>query len=323
MATRKPAVRVNPAAPMSSGDGSPSRDFMRSTYEVARKEVLQHIRTKRLLIIGAFFFLSLQLVTLVFPLSFDDEIGNPDEGEPSTENLFLFIHLNASIFGGLFAVTLLCIVLTADAVCSEWQNRSIFLLLSKPVSRTAFVVGKYVGSVLSIVPTIWILYTVQYLVMMAVYEGQPTAREVGGFIAGLGMLGLGSLAVAAVALFFSTLTRSTVSSLVFTLLSVFILFPIVGAISDIQYVVAQENGENPDEEAWKYDWSHYMSPERVMAGAGPFFAIEGDEDFQSFSVSLVPQRLPERQWMSILAGVAFVAAFVSASIWRVHTRNFE
>ena len=42
--------------------------FTHAAYEVARKEVLQHIRTKRLLIIGVFFFVVLQLVTLVIPL---------------------------------------------------------------------------------------------------------------------------------------------------------------------------------------------------------------------------------------------------------------
>jgi ABC-type transport system involved in multi-copper enzyme maturation permease subunit len=304
-------------------------DFARAVYEVARKDVLQHIRTKRLLVIGIFFFVMLQLVTMVIPHVFG-ELEDPEPGQSSLENTFFFFHLNASLFGGLFAIQLLCIVLTADAVCSEWGQRTIFLLLSKPVSRTAFVVGKYLGSVVSIVPTISALYILQYLVMMAVYPGQPTGDEVVGFALMLLMLTLGAMAVAAVALFFSSLTRSNVLSLILTLLTTFFLFPIVGAIGDITYGFDQSeefrtggDGDGLDPEDWKYDWSHYATPTGTLAAA-PGLLFPDDDDGDGFSLSLfIPQFAPQRTWMAVLSGLGFIALFVGLSILRVNKRNFE
>lgn len=313
-----------------AASSSGGADLLRSIYEVARKDVLQHIRTKRLLVIGIFFFVMLQLVTMVIPQVFG-ELEDPAPGEASLENTFFFFHLNASLFGGLFAIQLLCIVLTADAVCSEWGQRTIFLLLSKPVSRTAFVLGKYIGSVVSIVPTIAILYVIQYLVMMAVYPGQPTGDEVVGFVLMLLMLALGAMAVAAVALFFSSLTRSNVLSLILTLLTAFFLFPIIGAIGDITYGFDQSeawregrDGDAIDPEDWKYDWSHYATPTGTLSAAPGLLFPEDDDEGEGFSLSLfIPQFAPQRTWMAVLSGFAFIGLFVGLSILRVNKRNFE
>jgi ABC-type transport system involved in multi-copper enzyme maturation permease subunit len=306
-------------------------EFVRAVYEVARKEVLQHIRTKRLLVIGLFFVVMLQLVTMVLPQVFG-ELESPEAGDPSLENSFFYFHLNASLFGGLFAIQLLCIVLTADAVCSEWSQRTIFLLLSKPVSRTAFVLGKYLGSIASIVPLVAVIYVLQYLLMMAVYPGQPTGAEVGGFFLMLGMLTLGALAVSAVALLFSTLTRSTVLSLILTLLTVFFLLPIVSAIGDITYGFDEsahfrdggDPAQAPDPSDWRYDWSHYATPSGTLAAA-PGLLFVGDDDIsEGFSLSLlIPQFAPHRTWMAILSGLGFTALLVGLSILRVRLRDFE
>lgn len=328
-----PAPVVSRRAPPPTDQGTGAADFFRSTYEVARKEVLQHIRTKRLLIIGLFFLLVLQIVTMVIPLAFDLVKDAPTDSQTSHENQWFFVHLNASVFGGLFAIQLLCIVLTADAVCSEWSGRTIFLLLSKPVSRSAFVVGKYIGSVISIMPVIVGVYILQYLLMMAVYAGQPDASDVMGFVRMLGILVLGAMAIAAVALFFSTLTRSNVLSLMLTLLCALILFPIVSFIGDIQYNVdefrqARDGGfdsqdDLPDPSDWKYDWSHYAYPGTTLSAApGQLLPESERDDLPAFS-GLLPQHAPTRTWFSITMGLVYTGGLLGLSILRVNRRNFE
>lgn len=301
-------------------------DFLRAVYEVARKDVLQHIRTKRLLIIGIFFFLVLQIVTMVIPLAFGFADDDPAAGRPSRENEMFFIHLNASFFGGLFAIQLLCVVLTADAVCSEWGNRTIFLLLSKPVSRTAFVVGKYVGALASILPLVLAIYVVQYFLMMAVYAGQPTADEVMGFVQMLGLLVLGTMAIASVALFLSALTRSTVMALILSLLSVIILLPLLSMIGDITLIVDLTQDGGPDDsidaEDWRYDWSHYFPASALNSAPGKLMPGHGNEYSGVFS-GLIPQQPPHRPMLAAFTGVAYTALFVGLSIWRVNRRNFE
>lgn len=307
--------------------------FGHAVYEVARKEVMQHIRTKRLLIIGVFFLVVLQLVTLVIPLSFGLADDEPAADAPAHENIWFYFHLNASIFGGLFAIQLLCIVLTADAICSEWGQRTIFLLLSKPVSRSAFVVGKYLGSVASIMPLVAVIYTAQYLLMMALFPGTPSGAEVQGFFVMLLMLAVGVLAVSAVALLFSTLTKSNVMSLILTLLSIFILFPILGAIGDITYGVDSVNRfrddtgapqEELDAKDWKYDWSHYVVPTSALSVAPSALIPDRDNDDFSLSFSLLlPQKAPARTALALVSGAAFSALFVGLSVMRVNRRNFE
>jgi ABC-type transport system involved in multi-copper enzyme maturation permease subunit len=303
-------------------------DFVRAVYEVARKDVLQHIRTKRLLVIGIFFFVVLQLVTMVIPLAFGIADDNPPAGSPSRENEMFNFHLNASFFGGLFAIQLLCVVLTSDAVCSEWGNRTIFLLLSKPVSRTAFAVGKYVGSVASVLPLILVIYIVQYFLMMAVYAGQPTADEVVGFIEMLGLLVLGSLAITAFALFLSSLTKSTTMALILSLLSVIILLPLLTAVGDITLIVDEISREadggdfqEPDLESWRYDWSHYFPGAALNSAPGRLFPDQ-DVGFGSFS-GLIPQSAPQRTALAAVSALVYTGLFLGLSIWRVNKRNFE
>ncbi|MFA5943348.1 MAG: ABC transporter permease, partial [Candidatus Thermoplasmatota archaeon] len=181
--------------------------FWNAMWQVARKEILQHIRTKRLLIIAGVIIFALALVTLVFgpniARSFDD-FGF--QSDAATENLLLSVFLG---FLGLVFIQLLPIILTADAVCSEWSSRTIFLLLSKPVSRTAFVFGKYVGSLVTVVVTLVVLLGLDYAIMQPLYSGEPDAQDILGFAKFLGFLCVGSAALAAMALFFSTVTRST------------------------------------------------------------------------------------------------------------------
>lgn len=305
---------------------APQDTFWNGVWQVARKEVMQHVRTKRLLIIGAFFFVMLQLVTMVVPLVFGAADDAPASGDPSLENSWFFIHLNASLFGGLFAIQLLCIVVTADAVCSEWSQRTIFLLLSKPVSRTAFVLGKFIGSVASVIPTIAGIYVLQYLLMMVVFPGQPSGAEVAGFFRMLLLLAFGATAVASVALLFSTLTKSNVLSLILTLLSVFFLFPIVGAIGDITYTFRANDEDRTDEldpEDWVYDWSHYATPSGAMAAAGAQLFPGDEADVGVAFALLIPQFAPQRTWMAVLSGAGFIALGVGLSILRVNRRDFE
>ncbi len=176
---------------------NPVGDFTRSVYEVARKEVLQHIRTKRLLIIGIAMAVLLVTVTLGFGpnimRTFDDNSPN------AQENTILAFYFGFALIGGLVFTQLLAIVLTSDAVCSEWSNRTIFLLLSKPVSRVAFVVGKFLGNVAVLAGTIFVLFTFVYLAMQPFYDGAPTGEEVGAFFLTILLIILGCMAYASMA----------------------------------------------------------------------------------------------------------------------------
>ncbi|MGB0651735.1 MAG: ABC transporter permease [Thermoplasmatota archaeon] len=298
---------------------------MSAIWEIARNEALQHIRTKRLVVIGALTLLSLMLLTIVLPstlfglndVDVSDEFG--DQTDVSLQNFAFLFFLNASIVGGYLLVQLLAMVLTADGISSEWQRKTLFLVLSKPVSRTAFVVGKFIGGVVPLLILYVVLFTLDYLVMIALYSGTPSPEQFGRFFGAVGILLLGATSFAAMALFFSTLLRSSAGSMVWTLLVGILVFPIVGAIGDFTLGGDERDGPVEDPDAFRYDWSHYVSPGHVMTKAGDVLL---GEDI-GLGLSLIPTNPPASTLGAILAGFVQILVFLGGALLVVNLRNFE
>ncbi|MHB1260787.1 MAG: ABC transporter permease [Thermoplasmatota archaeon] len=285
--------------------------FWNATWEVARKEVLQHIRTKRLLIIGGLIILALAMITLVFGPRIARDIGAFGFGdEAALENLLLMVFFQ---FFGLVFIQLLPIVLTADAVCSEWSSRTIFLLLSKPVSRTAFVFGKYLGSIITVVVTLVVLLGLDYLIMQPLYAGTPSGNDVLGFVKFLAFLCLGCSALAAMALFFSTVTRSTAIAILITLGVWLVGFNLIGFVGDIMNI----GREDPNEDLAQA--FHYINPGYDM-GLAVSFLMENppSEEFGAPAPDDGPSSA-----IAALALVGHVVVWFSAALLVVKRRNFE
>ena len=230
--------------------------------------------------------------------------------------------LTIPILGGVFFMQVLAIIMTSDAVCSEWHNRSIFLLLSKPVPRGAFLLGKFLGSVVPLVVMVAVLMIIDFLVLLAVFPGETIARDWGHFFGGLGMIVLGLTVFATMGLFFSTLTRSTLASLFMTFGVAFLALPLVGLIGEINLWTDQENQgfDAVDPMAAEYDWSRYFNPGSIFTKATE--VIAGDDFAFGFSF-LVPTQAPGVTWLSVVAGLAFAAVFYAGAWVVVQTRNFE
>jgi ABC-type transport system involved in multi-copper enzyme maturation permease subunit len=281
--------------------------FTHAAYEVARKEVLQHIRTKRLLIIGSLLVVALVLITIVFGPSITRGFNVAELGI-SGENLLFIAFLT---FGGYLFIQLLAIVLTADAVCSEWSSRTIFLLLSKPVSRSAFVLGKFAGSLATIVATLVILLPLDYAIMQGLYKGTPSGGEVLGFLGAVGVLVLGCAALAALALFFSTLTRSTTMALLMTLGAWIIGFKVIGSIG-IFITLGQKD---PDPHLAQN--FQYLDPGHDMTAAADLLVPDDLGPGSIFGSG------PESLGLALFALAAHTVLWFALSFWIVQKRNFE
>lgn len=291
--------------------------FWKATYEVARKEVLQHLRTKRLLIIGALLLASLVLMTLVVGVSFFGDLFDAEISSTPGEHLVMLFYFSSFFVGGYFFIQLLSIVLTADAVCSEWSNRTVFLLLSKPVSRVAFVTGKFLGSLVTVVATLFVLFSVDYLALQFLVDGSPSATDVGRFFLALGVLSLGAAAFAALALFFSTLARSTVVSLLLTLGAWIIVLPLVGQIG--LFSSLGDDSWDGDLDNPQVDWSRYLNPGSAMTVAGKL--LVPDDDDRAFLEFL--SNTPVHTGRAVAALVGHTVLWFGASMLIVNRRDFE
>jgi ABC-type transport system involved in multi-copper enzyme maturation permease subunit len=107
-----------------------------------------------------------------------------------------------------FFSMLIAVMMSMLLISREVDDRTVFNILSKPVRRWQFIVGKYLGLV-AIVAANLLLITVILMVMVRVYTGQFDPMLV--FAAAMTMLEMS--VVAAFATLFAVLTRPILGSL--------------------------------------------------------------------------------------------------------------
>ena len=106
---------------------------------------------------------------------------------------------------------LISIFVGISLVQKEIQRRTVLTLLSKPISRVTFIVGKYFG-LLAVVAVHLTLLTVIYYLMLFVMNAEPTAS----LLLAIYLIFCEMAVVIAVALLFSSFS-STILSALFTL----------------------------------------------------------------------------------------------------------
>ena len=123
---------------------------------------------------------------------------------------------------GLTAVNLSCTMIAiftgASVIGREFERRTIFVALSRPISKFQFLLGKFTGVALVIFLN-WFLLTLAYLAILALvsWGGKGALADFSPALGiGLVMLLLQSWLLAAIAMMFSTVSTTSLSA-VFTL----------------------------------------------------------------------------------------------------------
>lgn len=128
---------------------------------IAKATFQETVRRKVLLVILIFALVAIAAVTIFSWLSLGEE-----------EKFIRDIGLGAVLFFGM----LISIVLGAWLIPLEIERKTIFTLLAKPVDRTQLILGKFVGTALTLganVLAMWLVFTVAYyLKRHAVEEGR-------------------------------------------------------------------------------------------------------------------------------------------------------
>jgi ABC-type transport system involved in multi-copper enzyme maturation permease subunit len=113
---------------------------------------------------------------------------------------------------GLAAIRLMSvgigIFVGVGLIHGEVEHRTIYTILSKPVSRVEFLLGKYVGLVL----TTWLMLVVMGLAFAGVSLGYGAPLDAGHLVA-LGLVGMELVVIVAIATLFSAFTTPMLSSL--------------------------------------------------------------------------------------------------------------
>jgi Cu-processing system permease protein len=120
-----------------------------------------------------------------------------------------------SLFGLFIAV-----FIGVGLVWKEVERRSVYALLAKPISRHQFILGKYLGLVLTLAVNLAAMTVALYLVLGYVAWTQPDHVEAGwdvpaldpGLLSAVSLIGVELMVVTAVALFFSTFSTPLLSA---------------------------------------------------------------------------------------------------------------
>jgi ABC-type transport system involved in multi-copper enzyme maturation permease subunit len=116
----------------------------------------------------------------------------------------------AQLFG-----TLIAVFIGAALVAGDVQRRTLYPVISKAVSRTQYVTGRYAGLLVTLLSNLLVM-AIATVLILAVYQGGLAFLYTTPLIAALLGLAAQLAVVGAVAIFFSSFTNTTLAA-IFTL----------------------------------------------------------------------------------------------------------
>ena len=255
---------------------------MRHVWPIATNTVREAVRNKLLYALLFFAVGVIGVAVIVASLSYV-------EGQRIIQNIGL-----ASI--RLFSLGI-AVFVGVGLIHGEVERRTIYTLLSKPLSRSEFLVGKYLGLLM----TVWLQLACMALafIVVSLATGAPLAS---GHIAAVGLLGMELVVIVALATFFSAFTSPLLASL-FTL-------GLWGAghLSRDLYALGQQSGNESfaNASAWMY---------RLLP------------DLEAFNLSLQAVHglpiAPSEVALPIVYALGYAAALLIAAGWIFQGRDLK
>jgi ABC-2 type transport system permease protein len=183
---------------------------------VVKYEFLKYLRSRRLFIL-LILIVVIDSLFLVIPPATGSQY--PKEPKAFTENMLGFVNLLIIISATFFG---------ADAIVSEFEQKTGFFLFPNPIKRHIIITGKFLASALVSFGGLVVYYAIIVL-SVRIIDGGVAANVGLSFLYACLYL----FAVVALAYFFSAIMKSTVTSLVLTFFMLFMILPIVDAVGAI------------------------------------------------------------------------------------------
>jgi len=209
----------------------------------------------------------------------------PRGGEAGPDVVFLY-----GVFGGLF-VAIGVMVVMQWAIVGEKTSGTAAWVLSKPVTRTAFVVSRLLVNALGVIVTAVVVPALVFYLLLGVVSSVGWLPPL-SFLAAVGLLAIHAVFWATLTWMMGTFTRSTAVVIAVPLALFFglwLLLPLVPGLA-------------------------YISPLTLALG-------EDADGFQALATSLMKGEAPF-SWIPLVAALIFIAAFVAAGILRFNREEF-
>ncbi len=206
-----------------------------SIWTIARKEFYEYLKTKRLLIIGGLYAI-LFLLAVGIMSYYGSKV-------PIGISKFRYFIASSHSITSIFYI-ILPIVLAYDLIVRERSRKSIYTLLSKPINREEVMIGKFLGVLLIICIVIIPVATIGHLIASA-YLGIPSLESIWRAYACLGIILLGTTCYISLAMLFSVITRTTVTSLISSLIVGWVGLNVIWPISMMFFMLSGHSNEMP------------------------------------------------------------------------------
>jgi len=189
---------------------------------VARYDVFKHLRSRRLIGLMIIEIVLIVLLLLVPPL-----VGNPYPKNPAE-----FVSSITSTFTGILIV-IAATMFAADAISSEYQSRTGYLLFPNPLKKEAIYLGKFLSTFLIAVLAVTIWYWVPILAGLVV-TGSISSLAVESYLLAL----LYAIAASSLGYLISSVMKGSIGAIILTFFLLFMILPVsdglVGSLGGIE-----------------------------------------------------------------------------------------
>jgi ABC-2 type transport system permease protein len=204
-------------------------------FDVTKKEVFEHFKTMRLIVISIIFAIVFFIIMFVGHHIIGGDVPVYKRGANDALGVLL-------AFSSLFP-PILAVALGYDTIVGERTRRSLHLLLSKPVDRSSIYIGKFLGVFLSISFIYVVVCTIGYLVVIGASGKVPSSVDVGRAYAAIGILLLSVACWILFVMLFSTSFKTITSTLIFSVIFWLFIMNLASNIGLIYYLVTLDTGD--------------------------------------------------------------------------------
>ncbi len=271
--------------------------FFDQTWQIARKEIKEHSRSRRFLLF-LLLFGGANLIATVLMSSGVLGLNYP----PS--DMLAIDYLIASTF-----IWIIPIAFAYDAISRERANRSLDIVLSKPVTRIELVLGKFLGALLILVIIIGSVHLAGFVISIGFSGSVPNPSMFGAFGSYLGVIFLGMICYLSLAILFSVIARSSSTSLIVTIILSMFVLSIPAMISMIYWMMNVGEELSSATAPWWLKVAYAVNPGNCMAIVYEMLPPSWVIDSLTSSGPMVLNI-----WQSIFAMFIFVAVCLSLSL---------
>ncbi len=178
---------------------------------VAKYDVMKYLRSRRLLGMLIIEAIVLIAITVLLATSSNPKTADGVVGQYAGFATILIV-IGATLFGG-------------DAIVSEYQGRTGYLLFPNPIKKVSIIIGKFISAVAAMVLILVIYYAIALVAGLVMGNGFSTLG-----LASLGLAILYGISALAVAFLISSFMKGTAGSLILTFALFFFVLDIISSI---------------------------------------------------------------------------------------------